>query len=55
MEQSSSSETSSHSDSQEFTRLLWKYMIHCHVTRARHWCLSWATCIQSTTSDPISL
>jgi len=51
MEQSPSWEANSHSVSQVFPHLLWSLKVHYHV----HRCLSCARCIQSTTSNPLSL
>jgi hypothetical protein len=55
MEQSPSREAKSRSVSQEITRLLLKIRRFITVfTRDRHRFLSWASRIQSTTSQPIS-
>jgi hypothetical protein len=51
MEPSASWEANSRSTSQEILSLLWNPVF----TRARHWSLLWARCIQSTTSHTTSL
>jgi len=45
----------SHSASREISRLLWNRRFITVFTTARHWSLSWATCIQSTLIHPICL
>jgi hypothetical protein len=55
VEQSPSWKANNHSVSQEVPRLLWNQMFITVFTTARHWPLSWARCIQFTTSHPISL
>jgi hypothetical protein len=35
--------------------LLWNLRVHCHDHKSRHWSVSWARWIQSTTSFPLSL
>jgi len=55
MEQSSSSETNSHSAGQEIVIF---YRIKRFITsfrRTHHWSLSWARCIQFTLSYPIPI
>jgi hypothetical protein len=54
MEQSPSWEAHSHSSSQAIPRLLWTPRFITVFTTARHWYLSWARCIKSTPSRPIS-
>jgi len=47
MEQSSSSEASSHSEVQEIPEFYGTRKFITVFTRARHWPLFWASCIQS--------
>jgi hypothetical protein len=35
------------------SRLLCKLKVHTVFTRARHWAVSWASCVQPTSSHPI--
>jgi len=55
MKQTRSSEAKSHSASQDIPCHFWNTKVHYRVPRARHWSLSWAKCILSTTSHHISV
>jgi len=55
MDQSPFSEAKRHSTTQEIFRLLGTQIFITVLIRARHLSLSWARCIQSTPSHPVSL
>jgi len=48
-------EANSRSSRQKIPRPFWSLKVHYVSTRVRHWSLSWASCIQSTTVRLISL
>jgi len=55
MEQSPSWEADSRSTNQEILCLTRNPKFHCCGKRTRHWSLSWARWVQSTSRHPVSL